>query len=394
MSAIFDQFALRSIDGLHLASRNRDRQRRLLDQALSDLGLSFARWQVLDANKSVHGVGTTSQLARILGRSRQTVQRIANDLIRLGFITAAPNPADKRSQRLEMSPAGENVLAAADLRIERHFHDDDDPATSVSEDAGITVTVKTDEAAQDLAANAPDRHRRVRAFEVVQQAILTQIRNGDLTTGSKLPPERELAMLLGFGRAAVREALRSLEMAGVLQFRSGPKGGAFVRESASDGVTTSIRAMLILGRLPLTDLLEVRSSLLGQCARLGTSRGNDDDFARLDANIDELEYCILNVEDQVASIGPATEFYRLAARASHNPLMELLIESMADLVAEMLTALRHWPRVDAVSARREMVKAMRDGRDDDAECAIRNHSVQTNLVLNKYQEELMVFPRP
>jgi GntR family transcriptional regulator, transcriptional repressor for pyruvate dehydrogenase complex len=181
-------------------------------------------------------------------------------------------------------------------------------------------------------------------------------------------------------------------MSGVLRFERGVNGGAFVRETGSDGMARSIRNMLILGRLPLTDLLEVRASLLGQCARLATDRATADDLDRLESNIDELEKIIAMSDDQMASIRPATDFYRLAARAAHNPLMVMLVDAMADLVAEMLESLPHQPRLDAIIARRQMVAAMRAGQSDEAERVIRLHSHDTNQLLQKYDETLHARP--
>ena len=125
----------------------------------------------------------------------------------------------------------------------------------------------------------------------------------------------------------------------------------------------------------------MRASLLGQCARLGAQRGTSQDFVRLDRNIDELERCVRTFKDQVAAIAPATEFYRLAARSTHKRLMVLLVDAIADLVAEMLTEIKHRPRMDSVTARRKMVAAMREGRADDATRVIRSHAYGTNRLL-------------
>jgi DNA-binding transcriptional MocR family regulator len=65
-----------------------------------------------------------------------------------------------------------------------------------------------------------------RTFENIQGHILDQIRSGKVKPGDRLQPERELASSLGVGRSAVREALRSLEMSGVLRFKRGAGGGA------------------------------------------------------------------------------------------------------------------------------------------------------------------------
>src|SRR3546814_18835237 len=86
-------------------------------------------------------------------------------------------------------------------------------------------------------------------FEAIAGKILEQIRSGQLETGDRLPPERELAAHIGVGRSAVREALRSLEVAGVVSVRRGTGGGAFVREGGSDGIGASIRSLpLQIGR--------------------------------------------------------------------------------------------------------------------------------------------------
>lgn len=233
----------------------------------------------------------------------------------------------------------------------------------------------------------PNKKRMQRLHEMVREHILQQIKDGELVPGDKLLAERELAASLGVARLAVREAVRSLEMSGVLRVELGVRGGAFVCETGSDGIAFSIRNMLILGRLPLTDLLEVRASLLGQSARLGTKRGTAADFDLIEKNIDFLETQV-DHESQLVTISPATDFYRLAARASHNPLMALFVDAMADIVKEMLTALGEWPRTDGITPRRQMLAAMRAGQEDEAERVIRMHCEETNALLMDYEAKL------
>lgn len=219
--------------------------------------------------------------------------------------------------------------------------------------------------------------KKGRAFEGVQKVILEQIKEGVLEVGDKLPPERELAATLGVARQAVREALRSLEMSGVLRFELGVNGGAFVRETGSDGIAFSINNMLILGRLPLSDLLEVRSSLFGEAAKLGTSRASAEQFDELEAKIDLLEKKYLSAVPH-ATDGPALETYRILARMTHNPLMILLIDAIVDIVAEMVAGLTFQLKRDNVDARREMLAAMRAGQADEAARIIRAHTEMTN----------------
>src|SRR3546814_11432888 len=99
--------------------------------------------------------------------------------------------------------------------------------------------------------------------------------------------------------------------------------------------------MLILGRLPLEALLDVRASLLAQCARIGAQRGTADDFVRLDLAIDELETRVNSSAAHLKDIGPATAFYRLASRSTHKPLIVLLLDAIAKPLSKLPTSPRH-----------------------------------------------------
>src|SRR5258708_13175043 len=67
-----------------------------------------------------------------------------------------------------------------------------------------------------------------RGFEEICERIREQLALGALKPGDKLPPERDLAQQLGVSRNVLREALRSLELAGALRLQKGVKGGAFI----------------------------------------------------------------------------------------------------------------------------------------------------------------------
>ena len=77
-------------------------------------------------------------------------------------------------------------------------------------------------------------------------AALHQLKPGD-----KLPSERELARQFGASRNAIREALRTLEVAGFIELQTGAKGGAFVREIDARLIADSMRDMLHLGHITI-----------------------------------------------------------------------------------------------------------------------------------------------
>ena len=87
---------------------------------------------------------------------------------------------------------------------------------------------------------APKRH-----FELIEASIRREIYNGSLVPGQKLPNEFELARQFNVGRSAVREALKVLELAGLLFVRRGYNGGTFVTlpdfEEASEAITLTFK---------------------------------------------------------------------------------------------------------------------------------------------------------
>src|SRR5665647_1450203 len=116
----------------------------------------------------------------------------------------------------------------------------------------------------DVAASGPVHGRRtdewtpvsrVRTYELVLQNIEAQIVSGALRAGERLPPERELAELLGVSRPAVREALRVLEAQGVVrsQVGQGPGSGTTIDRVPSDALARLLRLHVALGSFPLAD---------------------------------------------------------------------------------------------------------------------------------------------
>ena len=206
-----------------------------------------------------------------------------------------------------------------------------------------------------------------RLFENVSASIRRDISNGTLKPGDKLPSERELAETLGVGRPVVREALRSLEEAGILLFRRGITGGAFVGTGDGRTVTRSITDLIFLGAISLDDLTEARTCLLRFAAELAAERGTEEDFDALEANVDEAiaQRDAADLHEKVRLVG---SFYDHLGRAAHNEALVLLIHSVTEVVAQIL--LKTQPEVYdlVIESRRRLVAHLR-ARDREAAAA-------------------------
>lgn len=253
-----------------------------------------------------------------------------------------------------------------------------------AEQAATNETAIKTGAATSPANNVRATEALPRRQDIVQLHILQSIRRKEFEPGDKLPSERNLAAQLGVARQAVREAVRSLEMSGVLRLERGAHGGAFIRKIGPDGIAYSIRNMLILGDLPLNDLLELRASAFGQAARLVAERGRKADLLLLQKNIEKLEL-VHRTSPQIATIELSTAFYRIAGRASRNRLLSVLVDAIADIIEEMLAHMKNWPFVqEGEMARRDALQAILVGDGQKAESIIRSHCEETNLVLLEF----------
>ena len=102
----------------------------------------------------------------------------------------------------------------------------------------------------------PIRKRKI--YEQVARQIRDRVLK-NLNPGDKLPPERELAERLGVSRSSVRDAIRSLELVGAVEPRSG--AGTVVREMSTDWIMNPVANVLVQKPQLLGDLLDFRKIL-------------------------------------------------------------------------------------------------------------------------------------
>lgn len=83
------------------------------DKLVAKFGITGARWQVMGALVQTGGLETVSRLARDMGLTRQSVQRVVNEMVNDNLLTFEDNPHHKRSKLVRMTPTGEKVFSAA-----------------------------------------------------------------------------------------------------------------------------------------------------------------------------------------------------------------------------------------------------------------------------------------
>jgi GntR family transcriptional regulator, transcriptional repressor for pyruvate dehydrogenase complex len=169
-----------------------------------------------------------------------------------------------------------------------------------------------------------------RAFEEICERIREQLALGVLKPGDKLPPERDLAQQLGVSRNVLREALRSLEMAGVLRLQKGVKGGAFIQEGDTSRMNDVMRDMLSLGTISVRELSAARVHVLDLVVRLACVNARQADLDALEGNIVRTELATREgrLLDRVEC---SREFYRLLAAATGNKVIAMIVDSVTEI---------------------------------------------------------------
>lgn len=99
-----------------------------------------------------------------------------------------------------------------------------------------------------------------RAWQIVLEKIETDLLEGALAPGDRLPPERELAATVGVGRSSVREALRVLEVMGLIRTGtgSGPTAGAIIIATPRGGMSALLRLQVAAQGFPFDDVVRTR----------------------------------------------------------------------------------------------------------------------------------------
>jgi GntR family transcriptional repressor for pyruvate dehydrogenase complex len=194
--------------------------------------------------------------------------------------------------------------------------------------------------------------------------IKEMIVSGELQPGDRLPREPDLARRLGLSRSSLREAVRALSWARILDVRQGD--GTYVTSLESSVLLDAMSFIVDLHHdRNVMHILETRRVLEAAAAALAAQYINDDELTELHRLIDAAARCA-TIEDFVDN---DLEFHRKLALASRNPVLA----SMLDSLASRTSRARIWRGVMQTGAteralieHRALVTALEEHRPDQA----------------------------
>lgn len=209
--------------------------------------------------------------------------------------------------------------------------------------------------------------RSARAFEEIAQQIRNELSQGRLKVGTRLPSERALSEQFGVSRNTLREALRSLEHAGLIRLQKGASGGAFISGRSGDAIATGLMDMYHMGAIQPAQLTEARIWLESILVREACARATPADIEALGNNIDAAEEATRK-DDFPERAATNLEFHRILARMTGNPIMVIVMNGVLNVLAEFIGQVGHYENAYVLPSRRRFLKHL-VAKDSDAAAA-------------------------
>lgn len=235
--------------------------------------------------------------------------------------------------------------------------------------------------------------KRRRLHEDIVQQFHALIRQGKLKHGDRLPSERDLAEQFKVSRSSVREAIRSLELQGLVVSRRG--SGTFINTDNLESVLALIAATLNSGAGNLSDVFEMRHLLEPPIAALAAERATDEDVARLRQILEQQKQQIEAGETGVES---DTAFHFALASATHNAALIKVVSAVEDILQlSRDRSLQEPGRPQrSLASHREILDTIESGDPQRAQRAMEHHltSVEPGIQVYESSDQGMVERSP
>jgi len=221
--------------------------------------------------------------------------------------------------------------------------------------------------------------------EVVER-LRKMIHDGELSPGDRLPPERDLAKLLGVSRPTLRAGIRSLSTVGILQSKQG--AGTFVVEKDESPTLDSnpLRMLSALHGFTSDEMFEARLALEMSIAGLAAERASSEQMTLMAEEITGM-YASLNEPEQY--LLHDMQFHQTIASASNNRILTSLMNMIATILydSRSKTVKRAKDLKQSAEQHHNIYRAMREHDPEAARWAMHDHLVETQKAQRLEEEE-------
>jgi DNA-binding FadR family transcriptional regulator len=218
-----------------------------------------------------------------------------------------------------------------------------------------------------------------RPADAIQSQIRNSIASRKLKSGDRLPTERDLAEQFAVSRNTVRQAIRSLADSGLLEVKKGATGGAFIRGGGAAAVRAGLDDLYSLGTIQPAHLIEARILVGVEVVNLACQRATDEDLAQLEDNVKLAEEAVA-AGDVPRRTAINLDFYRILARMSHNPLLEIVTDAIVTITARFVEDYAHASNAVVMPFRRKLLEDLRLRNAEAATERMREHLLRLQKI--------------
>lgn len=220
------------------------------------------------------------------------------------------------------------------------------------------------------------KQEKKKTYEVIMDKITEFFLTGNLKPGEKLPSERELASQFKVSRTSIREALRAMELNGLIEIRQG--GGSYIKASDFQSRKEEITAAIIKAENHLVyEMLELRRAIEVESAFLAAKRATSQDLQQLRSALEKMAH---SPEDIELGLKADLDFHIGIVEATHNSIFIDLIHTLSEHMEDTIRATRRHRFTaeperyeDTMDEHKEIYLAIASGKGDKAKELMEGH---------------------
>lgn len=207
-------------------------------------------------------------------------------------------------------------------------------------------------------------------------------RVSELEPGAMLPPERELIGELQVGRGTLREALRLLELQGVVSVKTGARGGPVVMRPDHRPLADTLSVFLQSAEAPFIEVVKARRAIEADLARLTAERADQDGIAALRASIEAMRE---RLGDSDFFLAENLRFHEACAVAAGNQVLQVFHSSLKAISDGHIIGVNYTVRRRSavVDAHKRITDAIEASDPDAAYEAMSTHMLEFERYLTR-----------
>lgn len=230
--------------------------------------------------------------------------------------------------------------------------------------------------------------RRTKLSDVIVEDVKRLIVAQRLKPGDRMPGETELIESYACAKGTVREALKALEVEGLIIMRTGPGGGAYLADANSEPAARMLRNYLHFNRLDGLQVYQIRKVVEPELAASTAGHLTGQQIAALEANIAACSHRPQTEAEQLAQRSLELDFHNILADACPNPLLAFIGRFLNDMLRDLVVLKKFYKAertqfgLDCIASHRDLLQAFRAADEARVRAIMLDHmcAAERNMV--------------